>query len=178
MENQLIKSKGINFGLGYGFFLILLTLYAYVIDNTFFVSYWFLIFVIIGFFVNGFWVIGSLKKAQKGFMTFKEGFTVFFIANVIGLLISTIVTILIFLVIDPDLQSTVKELSIIETTRIMENFGAPTDAIEQSIEKIKEQDNFSLGSQAKGFFTTLAISSVVGLLLALILKKKKEEDSY
>ena len=44
--NQLIKSKGQNFGLFYGIFLIFLTLYAYAIDINFFVSYWFLIFVI------------------------------------------------------------------------------------------------------------------------------------
>ncbi len=70
--NQLIKSKGQNFGLFYGIFLIFLTLYAYAIDINFFVSYWFLIFVIISFFVNAFWVMGSLKKAQAGLMSFKE----------------------------------------------------------------------------------------------------------
>ncbi len=175
MENQLIKTKGINFGIGYGAYLILLTLYAYVIDNGFFASFWFLGFVILGFFVNGFWVIGSLKKAQEGYLTFKEGFTVFFISNALGLFISTILTILIFIVIDPELQTTVKDLTIAKTTQMMEDFGAPSDAIDKTIEGIKKQDNFSLSAQIKGYFSTLAISSIIGLLLALILKKKKEE---
>ena len=176
MENQLIKSKGINFGLGYGLYLILLTLYAYVIDLNFFASFWFLGLFIFGFFINGLWVIGSLKKAQEGLVTFKEAFTVFFISNALALLLSTIITILIFIVIDPELQTTVKELTITKTTEIMENLGAPTDAIDQTIESLRKEDNFSLIAQVKGYFSTLAISSIMGLLLALILKKKEEEE--
>ena len=176
MENQLIKSKGINFGIAYGLFLILLTLYAYAIDLNFFASFWFLGLVMVGFFVNGLWVIGSLKKIQEGFVTFKEGFTVFFISNALALLLSTIITMLIFLVVDPELQVTVKELTITKTTVMMENFGAPTDAIEEAIDKLRTQDNFSLVAQIKGYFSTLAISSIMGLLFALILKRKKEEE--
>jgi hypothetical protein len=174
--NQLIKSKGLNFGLAYGFYLILLTLYAYVIDLSFFTSYWILGLVVIGFFVNGLWVIGSLKKDQNGFATFKEAFTVFFISNALALLLSTIVTILIFVVIDPELQETVKELTVIKTTETMEGFNVPMESIEIAAEEIRNQDNFSIAAQVKGYFTTLAISSVIGLLIALILKKKKEEE--
>jgi hypothetical protein len=173
--NQLIKSKGVNFGLVYGLFLSLLVLYAYVVDLNFFTSYWLPGLMILGFLVHGFWVIGSLKKAQEGFVTFKEAFTVFFIANALGLLLSTILTILIFVVIDPDLQTIVKDLTITKTTEMMENFGAQGDQIEKTIEGIKEQDNYSVGAQIKGYFMTLAISSIFGLLFSLILKKKKEE---
>jgi hypothetical protein len=174
--NQLIKSKGQNFGLFYGIFLIFLTLYAYAIDINFFVSYWFLIFVIISFFVNAFWVMGSLKKAQAGLMSFKEGFTVFFISNALALLLSTLFTLLLFTIIDPELQDTVKELTIIKTTEAMEYFNAGMDQIDISIEEIRNQDNFSIVSQIKGYFSTLAICSIAGLLIALILKKKEEEN--
>ena len=106
--NQTIKSKGINFGVIYGLVLILPVLYAYAIDQTFFASYWNLGIALLAFFVHGFWVVGSLKKAQNGFASFKEAFSIFFLANVIGaLLISVSMTILIFVVIDPELQSSV-----------------------------------------------------------------------
>ena len=175
MENQLIKKNGINFGIGYGLFLIFLTLYAYVIDNNFFASFWFLGFIIIGFFVNGFWVIGKLKKAQEGYVTFKEGFTTFFISNALGYLISTLFTILIFIVIDPEMQEVVKEITVVKTTEFMENFNLPVSEIDKAVEEIKNKDNFSLVAQIKGYFSTLAIASIIGLLLALILKKNKEE---
>ena len=174
--NQLIKSKGQNFGLFYGIFLIFLTLYAYAIDINFFVSYWFLFFVIISFFVNAFWVMGSLKKAQAGLMSFKEGFTVFFISNALALLLSTLFTLLLFTIIDPELQDTVKELTIIKTTETMEYFNQPKNKIDIKIEEIGNQDNFSIVSQIKGYFSTLAICSIAGLLIALILKKKEEEN--
>jgi len=176
MENKIIKPKGINFGIGYGLFLILLTLYAYVIDLNFFASFWFLGLVIIGFFVNGIWVIASLKAAQEGYVTFKEGFTVFFLSNALALLLSTIITILIFIVVDPELQEVVKELTIEKTTTMMEDLNAPIDSIDKTIEDLRKQDNFSIMAQVKGYFSTLAISSILGLLLALILKKKKEEE--
>ena len=70
--NQLIKSKGINFGLVYGLALILPILYAYTIDLNYFVSFWALGILILTFFIHGFWVIGSLKKAQNGFFNFRS----------------------------------------------------------------------------------------------------------
>lgn len=174
--NQLIKSKGLNFGLVYGFTLILPILYAYVIDLNYFVSFWALGVLLLTFFVHGFWVVGSLKKAQEGFATFKEAFSVFFISNAVGFLISTIVTILIFNVIDPELQTVVKELTINTTSEFLQDMGATTEQIDESINKINEQDNYSIGAQIKGYFFTLVIASIVGLLISLIMKRNPEQD--
>ena len=60
----------------------------------------------------------------------------------------------------------------------MENFNVPMDQVDVAIENIRNQDNFSIVSQIKGYFSTLAIFSIVGLLIALILKKKEEENNY
>ena len=174
--NQLIKSKGINFGLVYGLALILPILYAYTIDLNYFVSFWALGILILTFFIHGFWVIGSLKKAQNGYATFKEAFTVFFISNALGFLISAVITLLIFTVIDPELQTVVKELTVQKTTTFMLDMGANSDQIEETIKGIEEQDNYSIGAQVKGYFLTVIIASIVGLLLSLILKKKQEEE--
>jgi hypothetical protein len=174
--NQVLKSKGINFGLFYGLYLISIILYAYAIDQNFFTSYWLMGLSLLGFFVHGFWVIGSLKKAQGGYATFKEAFSVFFLANAIGLLISTIMTILIFVVIDPDLQVTVKDMTIEKTTQMLQDFGLDSEAIDKSIQEIKDQDSYSVGAQVKGYFFSLIFASVFGLLFSLILKKKKEEQ--
>ncbi|CAM1364558.1 conserved membrane protein of unknown function [Tenacibaculum soleae] len=176
--NQIIKTKGINFGLCYGFYLILILLYAYAIDQNFFTSYWMMGLSILGFFVHGFWVIGSTKKAQNGYITFKQAFTVFFISNAIGFLLSTIMTILLFVVIDPELQNTLKELTINKTTEMMEGFEISADEIDKAVDQIREQDNYSVGAQLKAYFYTLIFASIFGLLFSLILKKNKEEDQY
>ena len=173
--NQIIKSKGINFGLIFGLALILPVLYAYTINLNYFVSFWALGILVLTFFVHGFWVVGSLKKAQGGYVTFKEAFSVFFLANAIGLLISTIMTILIFIIIDPELQSVVKELTINKTTEFMQDMGANTEQISEAVDGIREQDNYSISSQIKGYFSTLLVFSIIGSLISLILKKKREE---
>ncbi len=173
--NQVIKSKGINFGLFFGLALILPVLYAYAINLNYFVSFWALGVLVLTFFVHGFWVIGSLKKAQGGYASFKEAFSVFFLANAVGLLISTAMTILIFIVIDPELQTVVKELTINSTTEFMQNMGATTDQISETIDGINAQENYSIGAQIKGYFYTLVVFSILGLLISLILKKKQQE---
>jgi hypothetical protein len=173
--NQIIKSKGINSGLVFGLVLILPVLYAYVIDPTFFVSFWNLGIALLAFFVHGFWVVGSLKKAQDGYITFKEAFSVFFIANAIGLFISVTMTILIFVVIDPELQNTVIELSIAKTTIILEDMGATTELLEKTINDIRKQDSYSIGIQLKSYFYSLIFASIFGALISLILQKKQEE---
>jgi len=84
-------------------------------------------------------------------------------------------TILIFVVIDPDLQVTVKDMTIEKTTQIMQDFGVDSETLDKSIQDIREQDSYSVGAQLKGYFFSLIFASIFGLLFSLILKKKQED---
>ena len=82
---------------------------------------------------------------------------------------------MIFIIIDPELQSVVKELTINKTTEFMQDMGANTEQISEAVDGIREQDNYSISSQIKGYFSTLLVFSIIGSLISLILKKKREE---
>ncbi len=169
--NQIIKTKGISFGLILGFILALMTTYGYAIDLKLFTSYWLLILNFFIVIIVGILAVAYTKKGLGGFITFKEGFTVYVITIAIGLLISLLVGYLIFNVVDPQVKSQITEMSVEKTIETMERFNVPQEQIDETIDKMREQDSFSIVNQIKSYFIMVAIYSLFGLLIALILKR-------
>lgn len=167
-----IKATATNYGLVLGLILALITVIAYAFMLELFTKWWlsillFLIIVAMG-------TISSLKskKLLGGYINFKTAFTSYFITILIGVLISTIVTIVIFNFIDTDAAAAYKELTLESQREMMENFGAPESQIEEAIAEAEKTNYFSLGNQAKSFAYTLVFFSVIGLIVALAVKKK------
>lgn len=184
--NTIIKQNGINFGLILGFLLALTTLLGYAVNNEILVSYWSLVYVFFAIIIVGIIAIAKSKKGLGGFITFKDAFTTYFIMLVIGVFISTLINFLIFNVIDTDFQEVMKNKTIekIESQRdywsgqMIDSGASDGDIAEleakfdKSIDKIKNENQYSIGKQVQGFFIFTAIFSIFGLLLALILKRK------
>lgn len=174
MENQKasIKKNGTTYGTYLGLTLALTTVLCYIIDLSFFVSLWTMLFnflIILGF---GIFSAASTKKFTNGFPTYKQVFTSYTITLALGLLISTIVGILLFNVIDPEATNTIKELSIENSRELMERFGAPEEQIEPELIKLEESEPLSMITQIKNYFAFLTFMLVIGLLVALIFRKK------
>ena len=170
--NEIIKTKGITFGLILGFILALLTAYGYAIDLSLFTSYWLLLLNFFIIIIVGILAVAYSKKALGGFITFKEAFTSYVITIAIGLLISVMVGYLIFNVIDPGVKGQLTDMTIEKTVETLERFDVPQENIDESIEKIRAQDSFSVVNQVKSYFIMVAIYSLFGLLIAMILKQK------
>ena len=60
----------------------------------------------------------------------------------------------------------------ITTVEMMENFGSPQEAIDQQIAVLEETDQFSAVGQLKGIAWQLLFYSIIGLIVAAIIKKK------
>ena len=71
----------------------------------------------------------------QGVFTFKEAFTTYFIAAVIGILISTTFNIVLFNVIDPGAKETLNEIMIKYTVGMLQKFGTPASAINETVPK-------------------------------------------
>ena len=186
--DKIIKQNGINFGLILGFLLILPVFLGYAINVKLIVSYWILLYVFLSIIIVGIVAIAYSKKYFKGIISFKDAFSTYFVMLVISLLISIVMNFLLFNVIDSDFKQVVKEEQIktIESQRewiMVKLANAPqeqvdeTDAkFDEAIQKINEEDQYSISSLIKGFFISIAIFSLFGLLLALILKSKKSDE--
>jgi hypothetical protein len=173
--NQVVKSKGLMYGLILGFILALMTTYAYSVDLSFLVKPWLIVVFFFLVIILGILAISASKKGLEGYITFKDAFSTYFLVIVVGFLISSLISLLIFNVIDPGAQEEIKQMSIDKVTDMMENFDVPQENIDEAIAKIQEQDSFSFISQIKNYFISLAIYSVFGLLLAAIMKKNNPE---
>ncbi len=172
METQpiSIKKSAVNYGLILGAILALTTTLMYVLNPNLFTEWWIGILSFIIIIAMGIVSVAKAKGLLNGIINFKEGFTVYFITIAVGLLISTIVGILIFNIIDPDMAKFLQEKTLEITAEMLQKFGTPQAEIDKQMAKMAEQDNFAIGTQLKNYVFSLAFMSVIGLLVALIFK--------
>ncbi len=117
----------------------------------------------------------SLKKNQGSYITFRDAFSVIVLSLLILSLISTASSLLVFQVLDRNLGDVLKETAIENSVKAFEMFNMSEEQIEKSIEAIEKQDLFSFMSHIRNFITWFLIYSVLGLIIAAIIKKNKPE---
>ncbi|WP_395043767.1 DUF4199 domain-containing protein [Flavobacterium sp.] len=175
--NEVIKKNAINYGLIIGSFSILLTTIIYSLNVELFLSGWISFFKITVYLTLFILLLSKTKKELKGIFTFKDAFTTYFIASVIGILLATLFEIILFNLIDPSLKETLKEMSIKFTAELLEKFGTPTSEINKAISEIEKTDQFSLMKQVQGLFMYFLIAAIFGFILAAIFKSKTTEHN-
>jgi len=173
--NEIIKKNGITYGIILGVFSILTTTLIYVIDLHLFTNMWVGIISIIVYIIIGILVVSNTKKQLK-FITFKDAFTVFFLAAVIGTVMSTLFNMLLFNVIDPAAKETIRELTTKVAVEMMQKFGAPASAINEAAAEMEKTDNYSPFSLLKGMLSAFLINAVFGVILGLIFKSRPAEN--
>ena len=176
MENS-IKSSAINYGLYLGAFLALFTVIGYALNLELLVNFWLTLLLLpIIIIVLGIVSTAKSKSLLNGFLSFKQAFSSYFITVAIGILISTVVSIIIFNFIDPDAANTLKELIVEKTINFMEGMGAPAESMAEAVENIESQDTFGFGTQLKSLAQSLVFFAVIGLIVAAIMKKNPETE--
>lgn len=172
---EAVKKNGITFGIIMAAYFVLRTGIMYAVDLSLFTNK----MIGIADFVIGLVIsivaISKAKSAMGGFISFKQAFTVYFINVLIGLGTYTLFIILLFNVIDPSAAETVHELTIESTVKSLQGFGMETAQIKKVAEEMRNNNTFSIGNQLIGFPIGLAISSLIGLIVAAIMKKNKPE---
>ncbi len=177
MEKSIIKSLAINWGLYLGIVLALATILGYV-NLDLYTKWWYGIILLILIIVFG--IISAMKSKTLlgGFISFKEAFSSYFITVAVGLVISTIVSIIIFNFIDPEAAITLKDKIMDTQVQMMKNFGAPEEVIAKSVEELEAQENmFAIGQILKSLAFQLIGFSIVGLIVALVVKKNNPEQA-
>lgn len=171
MEKSL-KSSSLNYGMYLGLILAALTVVGYAISLDLFTKWWFGILMMILVIIFG--IISSMKarKLMGGFINFKNAFTAYFIAILVGIVISSVVSIIIFNVIDPDAAIILQDKIIEMQVEMMQNFGTPQDAIDKAVNDMQANGNmYSIGNILKSIAYQLIGFSIVGLIVALVVKK-------
>ena len=171
------KSSAINNGLYLGAILSLVSVLVYAVNLDLFTEWW--LGIILFIVVVAYGVISAVKSRTilNGFISFKQAFTSYFITTAIGTLIATVVGIAIFTFIDPEAATYLNEQILLVTKQAMERFGMPQEAMQAALDEAAKKDNFSLGMQSQAFVFRLAFYAVVGLIVALIVKKTDNKEA-
>jgi phenylpyruvate tautomerase PptA (4-oxalocrotonate tautomerase family) len=170
MENS-VKSSAIQYGLYLGLMLSSFTIIGYAVNIEILTKWWLGIILFILIIVIGIVSTAKAKSILNGFISFKEAFTAWFTTIVVGILISTVVSILIFNVVDLEAAALVKQASIEATVSMMENFGTPQETIDMAITEMENTNQFAIGNLLKSLAWQFLFYAIVGLLIALIMKK-------
>lgn len=174
--NAIFKKNAINFGVISGIFGVLVTTLMYLIDLKLFVNMWIGFGMIAIYITIGCVLLSKSKKDNQGIMTFKEGFSTYFLSALIGILISTAFNIVLFNYIDTNARETVTEHLLDMQVGMMQKFGARQQDINEAIVKIKESSQFSVKGQLFGICQALVGTIIFGLILAAIFKSKSPSE--
>jgi len=171
------KSSATNNGLYLGAILSIITILIYAVNLDLFTEWW--LGIVLFVLVVAYGVISAIKSRNilGGFISFKQAFTSYFITVLIGSIISTVLGIVIFTFIDPEAATYINEQILVVTKQTMERFGMPQEAMQVALEEAAKNDNFSLGMQFKNFVFGLAFYSLIGLIVALIVKKTDDKEA-
>ncbi|WP_194767193.1 DUF4199 domain-containing protein [Tamlana sp. I1] len=175
MEKSL-KSVAVNFGLYLGITLALITVLAYAINLDLYTQIWFGLTILGIIIVAGIVSAVKAKKANGGFLSFKNTFTAYFITVLIGIVISAIVSIIVFNFVDPEASNELQEKIVNTQIDRLKGFNVPAEAIEETVEKLEAQGNmYSISNVAQSIVWQLLGFSVIGLIVAAAIKKNKPE---
>ena len=126
-----------------------------------------LYFIIIGIFA------ARIRKANGGFVEFKEVFGAVFIILVIAGLISFIFNYIYMLYIDPHYMDKIRQ----STITFMEKLKTPADKMDEALKKFDEQvaesKTFHLGRNLMNYLQGLRFDCLFGLIVCAIVKKKR-----
>ena len=173
--NDIIKKNGVTYGFILGLVSVVTTTLIYVIDIKLFMSGWIGGISMVINLVIGVMLVSKTKKMLNSTITFKEAFSVYFIAGVIGSTISALYNYVLFNFIDPQAKETLKEMTMKYTAEVMEKFGAQGEAVDKALAEMAKTDNYSLGNILMGLVFVYVVVAIFGLILAAIFKTKSNQ---
>ena len=115
----------------------------------------------------------SFKAQNEGHATFGQALLAAWFTGIIGGLIISIFTYILYNFIDPSLMDRVNEAAI----EMLDKFAGsmPEEEYEKAIEKIESNNNFGLGAMATNFIFMTILGLIPSLIIAALTKSKENE---
>ena len=116
-------------------------------------------------------------EETDGFLSYKESFYYSFVVFFISSVISAAFLILLYEVIDPEVSRVLADQAIENTEKMMRNFGAPEEQIDQSLEELDGQmiESFSAVGVMENSWVYFISSTILGAICAIFIKKSRPE---
>lgn len=156
---------------------VVLTLAAYAIDYTLLASMSFSFLSLAIYIGYGIYAGINYRNEIGGYLSFGKAFQHGFVVFALSALISTIFSILLYTVIDPELPAKVTEAAVESAAKMMEGFGMPEEQMEEALSKTTEDTakRYTVGGLAMGYGFSLIGCAIFALISGAIAKKKEPE---
>ncbi|HIF84693.1 MAG TPA: DUF4199 domain-containing protein [Flavobacteriaceae bacterium] len=154
---------------------IIMTMLTYMINIELMVKWWFGILSLI---IN----VGLLiylgityRNSIGGILSYGNALKYSFLVMIVSFVIGICFQILLYNVIDPDLPQVMTDLSIEESVKMMENFGAPQETIDASIPAIEEgiKNSTTVSGILKSSPLGFLFMGLVSLFTAIFIKRNE-----
>lgn len=151
------------------------TILLYAVDYTLMVLLKTLLVSLLVYFGLAIYAGINYRNSIGGFLPYGKAFQHGLMVLAISGLVSTIFSLLLYTVIDPELPQKLTDASIENTREIMQNFNAPEDAIDKALDDAKKRgsDQFSVKGLATGYLTIIVFSAIMALISAIFVKKNQ-----
>ncbi len=181
-QNKILamQNHGVTNGLYLGLITVAYTLLFYFISTDLLFKWWLLLVIGLGL------TIFFMRKAGidtrtdlGGAISFREALKPTFLTLVVGALIGTIFTYLLYNVIDPGLIDVAKEYTLAATEKMVGMFGGDDAAVEQARAAIEEKDfakNYSIRRLGLGYLVNLVIGFIIAAIISAVIKRNPPED--
>jgi amino acid transporter len=116
------------------------------------------------------------KKANNGFLEFRDALKAIFLVFVIGLALYTIFNFILMTYIDPAFRKEVEKAALLEAENFLRWLGASQEKIDEARERAKHQNTVpSISDALLGLAMYYVLFFIVALVIAAIVKRKKPE---
>lgn len=170
--NNALKHAGIM-----GVISIALTLILYVVDYTMLVTFKFLALSLLVYLGYAIYAGISYRNEIGGFISFGSAFQHGIILFAASALIGTIFSIVLYMVIDPELPGKLTDAAVTNAEEMMISFGMPADQMDEALDKARKdtEERFTIGGIALGYVWNLIFCAILALISGIFVKRKQPE---
>jgi len=181
MEEKEVPSlfqHALRWGLIVGAISIAMTSVFYAVDYSMLAN-WKMGIIIFAMFI-GLAIYAGINYRNEGdsFLSYGKAFQHAFILMAVSGLVSTIFTIVLYTIIDPDLPAKLTDVALENAQKMMESFGMPEDQMDKAMEAARKrtENQFSVGGLGMGYGIGLIIYAVLSLITSIFVKKNPPEE--
>lgn len=155
-----------------------LVLAMYLIDINLMVEWWASILALGLIVVFMFVGTSAVRRAGDGFMTFGQTWLHAMAIAVIAQLVSVVLTLVLYHVIDPELPSIMMDLTLEKTRSFMEGMGLSGDLLDAQMEQtaVAMKEAFTVGGMFKNSLWGMIMWAFVSLIVAAINKRNRPSE--
>jgi hypothetical protein len=113
------------------------------------------------------------KRARGGILDFRGALKVAYGTLALGVIGQNVFTWLLLNVIDPAFKQRLIPVVLANTEKAYRAIGAPQDQLQQALDNVRTEDQFSLGRFIQGMGFLLVIYFLVALLIAATIKSRR-----